>query len=106
MNYTGLDKRHKNGGKRFIDLWKEISDNHRCIKIVDLSDDTDLYTLQYNKAAEGDEYISLVDGGVTLYFPLMTISDESKINFDDEILDTNLMKLFSLLNNKKNFKLL
>lgn len=107
MNYTELDRRHKNGAKRFIDLWKEISKYHKCIKIINLNDDTDLYTLQYNESTEyTTEYITLVDGGIDLYFPLMNISDESKVNFDDDILETNLLKLFALLNNKKNFRII
>ena len=104
MTYKDLDKRHKNGGCRFLEYWRKITKDKECIKIIDSSDDTNLYTLQYC-TEDNTEYISLVDSGVTFYFPLLTISDD-KINFDDEILESNLLKLFSLLNNKKNFKLI
>ena len=105
MNYTELDKYHKNGCKRFLEFWRKVTEDKESIKIIDLSDETDLYTLEYKKSEEDGEYIYLVDNGITLYFPLLTISDE-KINFDEEILETNLLKLFKLLNNKKNFKLI
>ena len=110
MFYTEFDRNHKNGCKRFLEFWRKVSEDKKCIKIINLSDETDLYTLEYGyDELEEDpfyvEYIYLVDNGVTLYFPLLTISDE-KVNFDDEILKTNLLKLFKLLNNKKNFKLI
>ena len=104
MTYKDLDRRSRNGSKRFLDFWRKITKDKECIKIIDSSDDTNLYTLQY--CTENDtSYISLVDSGVTFYFPLLTVADD-KINFDDEILESNLLKLFSLLNNKKNFKLI
>ena len=104
MTYLDLDKRHRNGSKRFLDFWRSLNKDNDCIKIIDISDDTNLYTLHYYNE-EDNEYISLIDSGVTFYFPVLTVGDD-KINFDDEILESNLLKLFSLLNNKKNFKLI
>ena len=100
MNYTDFDRYHKNGCARFIDFWKEISNNKNSIKILDNKINI-IYTLGYGNS-EDKEYMYLVDKGITLYFPLLTIS-EDKVIFDDEIVDSNLNDLFKLLNNKKNF---
>lgn len=105
MYINELDKRHRTGGKRFLEYWRIITEDRKTIGIIDVEDDNTRYTLEYNETIEGDDFISLVDCGITLYFPLMTISNDEKINFDDDILETNLLKLFGLLNNKKNFKL-
>lgn len=104
MIYTDFNRNCKNGAMRFINFWRKISEKKISIKIIDKSDTNNLYTLEYQET-EGKQYISLIDKGITLYFPLLTIPEgkEDKIVFDDEIVESNLTDLFKLLNNKKNF---
>ena len=104
MIYTDFNRNSRNGAMRFIDFWRKISEKKISIKIIDNSDNNNLYTLEYQET-DGKQYISLVDKGITLYFPLLTIPEgkEDKIVFDDEIVESNLTDLFKLLNNKKNF---
>ena len=107
MNYTEFDRSHKNGAIRFINFWRSISEKKISIKIIDNKDDTNIYTLEYSES-DDKQYISLVDKGITLYFPLLTISEgkEDQIHFDEEIVESNLKDLFKLLNNKKNFTII
>lgn len=105
MHINDFDRNHKNGCSRFLDFWKFVTTNKNSIHIVSNIDDCRLYTLAYETSDE-KEYISLVDGGVTFFFPLLDIPEEgySTIEFDDEIVKNNLLDLFKILNNKKNFK--
>ena len=101
MNYTDFDRYRKNGCIRFLSYWRKISEDKSCIRIIDNSNTDKMYSLEYGKT-EDKEYVFLIDEGITLYFPLLTIPDD-KIIFDDEIVNSNLSNLFKLLNNKKNF---
>ena len=104
MYLKDFDRNHKNGCKRFLDFWRKISDNKNSIGIIEYSNETNIYTLQYNKTYD-KEYVALIYWGVTYFFPLLNTHEykDENINFDDEITDRNLFDLFKLLNNKKNF---
>ena len=104
MYLKNFDRNHRNGCKRFLDFWRKVSNNKISVGIIDYSNETNIYTLQYNQS-DDKEYVSLICGGVTYFFPLLNTPEykDENINFDDEITDSNLSDLFKLLNNKKNF---
>ena len=104
MNYTDFDRNHKNGFKRFMKYWRKVSEEKSVVMIFNNCIDDNIYTIQYCND-DDNEYISLIDRGVTFYFPMLTLKEdkESIINFDPEIVSSNLSDLIKLLNNKKNF---
>jgi hypothetical protein len=103
MFIEDFDRTHKNGCLRFIEFWKKVSNEKGCIKIIENADDLKIYALEYHND-EDKEYIVLVDGGVSFFFPIYPDTDgEININFSEDIVESNLASLFKLLNNKKNF---
>lgn len=106
MYSKDFDRNHRNGCKRFLDFWRKVSEKKINITIISNLNSTKLYSLEYNDK-DGEQFISLVDGGITFFFPLLDIPEEGNdtINFDDEIVESNLNALFKLLNNKKNFNI-
>ena len=106
MFIEDFDRAHKNGCLRFIEFWIKVSENKGHIGIIENSDDPKMYTLEYHNDND-KEYVMLIDGGVSFFFPLYIVTDKEPIvNFSEDIVDSNLLSLFKLLNNKKNFKII
>ena len=106
MFIEDFDRTHKNGCLRFIEFWKKVSEDKNYIRIIENSDDPKMYTLEY--CTEDDkEYVMLVDGGASFFFPVYPETNKKiTVNFSEDIVNSNLELLFKILNNKKNFRVL